>query len=177
MRAGSLFFATGAVVGVAMLLTAQGSAASSKIVVASGAFGTASWTLSATDSPDGHVCLTMTLPHHGGSASECGTIFGSQAGQARGITFLTHTGAPSPNYIVGPVLARARTVTIRLASGTSMTTKTIAPPSGLTSKIRFYAAQLPCPTRPTRVTGFDSAHRVVADLKIRQLRLHGKTTC
>lgn len=169
--------ATGAAVGVVALPAAQGSAAPAKIVVASGVFGTASWTLSASDSPDGHVCLSMTLPHHGGSASECGAIFGPQAGRAHGITFLAHTGVPLPNYVVGPVLARASTVDIRLSSGKTMTTKTIAPPRRLTSRIRFYAVQLPCPTRPTRVTGFDASHRMVADLTIRQLRVHGRATC
>jgi hypothetical protein len=176
MRTSGLAAFTAAV--IAALSSAAPSVASPfAAVVASGVFGGAAWTLSASDSPDGHVCVTMALPHHGGRASECGSILGPQAGRAHGITYLSHVGAPAPNWIVGPVLARAKTVVITLANGDKLTAKTIAAPTPLTAKIGFYAAQLPCPVRPTRVTGFDASHRAVANLTIRLLPLRGKTRC
>jgi hypothetical protein len=162
---------------LALVLAASASAAQSG-VVASGAFGVVGWKLSATDSRDGYVCLTMTLPQRlGGRSSECGAIFGPGAGQAHGITYLAHTGAPAPDYIVGPVLATAKTVIIAFSNGKTVRTKTIAPPRGMTAKIAFYVTALRCSALPTSVRGLDTTGRVVAQLAIRRLRPLGKTTC
>ena len=91
------------------------------------------------------------------------------AGRAHGISYLAHTGAPAPDYIVGPVVASAKTVVIALSTGKTIRTKTIAPPKGMTPKIAFYAAELPCPGRPTSVRGLDAAGRTIAHLAIHQL--------
>jgi hypothetical protein len=181
MRRPRLFAVVGAVV-VVSVLAALGSAAPVGSV-ASGRFGAVPWTLSATDSPDGKVCLTMTLPRHfGGTGGGCGSIFGPGAGRSQGITYLAHTGNPSPDYIVGPVVAMAKTVLIALSDGKVIRATTIAPRKGLTSKIAFYVAELPCPARPTSVRGVDTAGRTIARLTIHQFRPLGKpplakTTC
>lgn len=146
--------------------------------VASGSFGAFAWRLSATDSADGHVCLTMTLAHHvGDSSSECGSIFGPEAGKADGITYLAHTGAPAPDYLVGPVDARAKVVVIALSTGRTIKTNAVAPPKRMTAKIAFYVAQLPCPARPISVRGLDANSRVVAHLAIPHLSVRGKSAC
>ena len=160
---------------VAVLMLGAPSLAATSEMVASGTFGPVSWRLSATDSADGHFCLTMTLPQrHGGS--ECGSIFGPTAGQAHGITYLSHTGGPAPDYIAGPVVATAKTVIIALSNGKALRTRTIAPPKGMTTKIAFYVAELPCPVHATSVRGIDGAGRNVAHLAIHFLP-PGKTTC
>ena len=168
--------ATGAV--LVMLMLGGSSSAAGLGMVAYGTFGAVSWKLSATDTADGHFCLTMALPERGGGrSSACGSIFGLAAGRAHGITFLAHTGRPAPDYIVGPVVATAKTVVIALSSGKTIKTRTIAPPTGLTGKISFYVAELPCPAEATSVRGIDAGGHDVAHLAIRPLQAPGTTTC
>jgi len=120
----------------------------------------------------------MTFPQRGGDQSaECSSIFGPQAGRARGITYLAHTGAPAPDYIVGPVIASAKSVVIALSNRKTIRTKAVVPPKGMTAKIAFYVAKLPCPARPISVRGLDAGGRIVAHLAIPQLKVRGKATC
>ena len=173
----SHFFALAAGFVVASLFAVSGFGASTG-TVASGTFGKVAWTLSATDAADGHVCITMTIHQKPTDRSaECGSIFGPQAGRAHGITYLAHTGAPAPDYIVGPVIARAKSVVIALPNRRTIRTRTVVPPKGMTAKIAFYVAKLPCPTLPTGVRGLDAGGRVVAHLAIPQLKPRGKPTC
>lgn len=174
MRVRVPFAITGALAAVLML--GAPSLATTSGTVASGTFGTVAWKLSATDSADGRFCLTMTLRGRGRS-SHCGFIFGLAAGQAHGITYLAHTGAPAPDFIVGPVVATATTVVTALSNRKAVRTKTIAPPKGMTRKIAFYVAELPCPAHATSVRGIDAAGHTVAHLAIRFLRPPGKMTC
>jgi hypothetical protein len=142
--------------------------AASSATVASGTFGTVTWKLSATDSAGGYVCLAIALPRHAG-ASECGSIFGPSAGRAHGITYLAHTGVPAPDYIAGPVVATAKTVVVALSTGQTIETRTIAPPTGMTREIAFYATELPSRGQPVSVRGVDKAGRTVARLAIPRL--------
>jgi len=174
---GNRFFALAAGVVLALFVAAPGFGASTG-TVANGTFGTVTWKLSATDSADGHVCITMSLrQRRSDSSAECGSIFGPEAGRARGITYLAHTGAPAPDYIVGPVTALAKSVVIAFSNRRSIRTQTVAPPKAMIAKIAFYVAKLPCPARPTSVRGLDARGRVVAYLGIPQLKLRGKPTC
>ena len=176
-RARLLGIATAAAALVVVVLAASSQAVSDGIV-AKGTFGTVPWTLAATDSADGQMCLTMTLPQRlGGGSTECGTIFGHAPGDPRGITYLAHSGAPVPDYIVGPVTARAKTVVIALSTGKTIKTRTIAPPRGMTAKIAFYVTALACPARATSVRGLDASGHVVAHLTIRLLPQLRKASC
>ena len=149
-------------------------APSSPGTVATGTFRGGAWKLTATDSADGSYCVTMTVPaRHEDSSTGCGSIFG--AGGHR-ISYLAHTGAPLPNYIVGPVVATARVVQITLSNGEILGTATIAPPARLSKKIAFFRAELPCAAYPTRLVALDRAGRTVAQLDIR-LRPPGKPSC
>jgi hypothetical protein len=135
--------------------------------IATGRFGTAAWRLSATDAADGTYCVTMTLrSRSGGGGTSCGSIFGRSVGQAHGISFLDHVGRPAPDYIVGPVTATAKTVVITLSNGTTLQTKAIAPPRGMTAKIAFYVTQHPCPADATHLHALNSKGRPVAHLTI-----------
>lgn len=154
--------------------TGQGLATAAQ-TVASGTFGNVAWRLSATDSASGYVCLTMRLPQRSWSRA-CGSIFGPTAGRAHGLTYLAHTGRPAPDYIVGPVVATAKTVIIVLSNGRTLTGKAIPPPKGMTAKIGFYAAALPSGARPSSVRGIDAGGRIVAHLDIPSLRPPSKKT-
>jgi hypothetical protein len=167
---GRYFFALTAGVVLASVFAATSVGAATG-TVARGAFATVAWKLSATDSADGHVCITMTLDRRrSGSSGACGSIFGPDAGRAQGITYLAHTGAPAPDYIVGPVRSRAKVVVIALSNRKTIRTKTIAPPKGMTAKIVFYVAKLPRAARLTSVRGLDAGGRVVAHLATRHTR-------
>ncbi len=146
----------------------------SPATVATGTFRGGAWKLTAIDSADGSYCLTMTvLARHEDSSTGCGSIFG--AGSHR-ISYLAHTGAPLPDYVVGPVVATARTVQITLSSGEVLGTATVAPPARLSKKIAFFRAELPCAVYPTRLVALDSAGHTVAQLAIRR-RAAGKPSC
>jgi hypothetical protein len=154
-------------IGAGMLLPG-GAAARRDGTVATGKFGSVVWRLSATDAADGSYCLTMTLPSRsGGAASACGSIFGSSAGQAHGISFLAHTGRPAPDYIVGPVTATAKTVVITLSNGTTLQAKVSAPPREMTGKIAFYVTQLPRSAAATHLQALNGKGRPVAHLTVR----------
>jgi hypothetical protein len=174
---GSRLIALAGALVLASFFAMPGSGASTSLV-AVGTFGTSAWKLYATDSADGHVCLTMTFPRHlGDRSAECGSILGPQAGKARGITYLAHTGAPAPDYVVGPVIASAKSVVIALSNKTTIRAKAVVPPKGMTPKIAFYVAKLPCPAPLISVRGFDAGGRVVAHLAIPQLPPRGKSGC
>lgn len=154
---------------------ALGGSSPPKGTIASGMFGRIAWRLSATDAADGSFCVTVKLSlHSSGGATACGSIYGPRA---HGITYLAHTGGPEPDYIVGPVVATARTVEITLSNGATLRTKTIAPPKGMTTKIAFYVAQLPCPATPTRLEGVDRLGHIRASLPFAAGRMPGRTTC
>lgn len=159
-----------------LLAVGASSAASPSRTVAFGRFATTPWRLSASDSSSGSFCLAMTLLRHL-SSSECGSIARQGAGRIRGITYLAHSGALAPDYIVGAVVGTAMRVVITVTTGRPLTTKTIAAPDGMTSKIAFYVENLPCSEQPTSVRGLNAAGRTVAYLVIHRFRPLGDPTC
>ena len=155
-----------AVVAASAVPSAVGGA-SSETVVAGGHWSGVSWRMSATDYATGGYCLFIAVPATVTQPSEgCGSL--ALKGR-HAISFLEHTGRPRPDYIVGPVLATARLVEISLANGKVLRAQTIAPRRGLARSIRFYAEQVPCGVRPTRLLARDRGGKVVARRSIRQL--------
>jgi hypothetical protein len=77
-----------------------------------------------------------------------------------------HGGHPGPNYVVGPVIARAPSLHISFFDRPSIRTSTIAPPptSELDRRIRFFVVILPCPATPRRIVARNATGRVVAQL-------------
>jgi hypothetical protein len=141
--------------------------AASETVIATGHWSGVSWRMSAIDYATGDYCVFMAVPATVTQPSEsCGPL-ALKGGHA--ISYMAHTGKPRPDYIVGPVLATARLVEISLANGKALKAQTIAPRLGLAQSLRFYAEQLPCGVRVTRVLARDRRGRIVAQRSIPQL--------
>lgn len=156
------------VVAAALVADATRSLGGSSDAIATGSFSGVPWELAGDDGPDGSYCLTLKIPATSKSVGteSCGSIRVPGRYGPHGISYLAHIGAPRPNYVVGPVVASARAVEIKLADGTTLRSTTIAPPSNLFSGIRFYAAELPCPARPTRLMAFEGRRQPVARLTL-----------
>jgi hypothetical protein len=141
--------------------------ASSETVVATGHWSGVSWRMSAIDYATGDYCVFMAVPATVIQPSEsCGRL---ALKSRHAISYMAHTGKPRPDYIVGPVLATARLVEISLANGKVLKAPTIAPRLGLARSLRFYAEQLPCGVRVTRVLARDRRGKIVAQRSIPQL--------
>jgi hypothetical protein len=80
------------------------------------------WKLTAQDRLDGSYCVAMTARRS--NARSCGSI------QKDGISYLAHTGRLAPAHVVGPVIAKARSVQIKSFDRPPIRTSTIAPPPG-----------------------------------------------
>ena len=147
-------------IAVAASMAAATATAAGDVTVASGVYRHASWALVASDGPSGSYCITMQQPRGRLDGSGCGSIFG---GRAHGVSYLAHNGTPAPDYVVGPVVSKARRVLVTFTDGSHVTLRTIPPPAGLARNIRFYVQLMPCrSTQPKRIVGTDSGGRVVA---------------
>ena len=101
------------------------------------------------------------------SGESCGSIHVppiSPKSLVVGISFLAHRGIPLPDFIVGPVVAKASEVEITLSNGMTVRTATLVPPPRLASNIRFYVTELPCPAAPMTLVGRNAAGEIVAHL-------------
>jgi hypothetical protein len=127
------------------------------------------WKLTAQDGPDGSYCVAMRTPNRTNSRS-CGSI------REHGISYLAHTGRPAPTYVVGPVIARARSIQIKFFDRPPVRTSTIAPPPTLDPGTRFFVAILSCPATPRSFVARNAAGRIVAQLVIPH-RLGPKAPC
>lgn len=127
--------------------------------VKSGRWHGSKWTFTARTGSDGSYCIDLHVAGLGEGRS-CGSI------RDRGISYMAHSGRPAPNYVLGPVTARARYVHISFFDRPPIRTSTIAPPpkSELDRGIRFFVAILPCPTTPRSFVARNAAGRVVAQL-------------
>jgi hypothetical protein len=157
------------------------SSASSFALIARGSFSGVAWRLTGSSSRDWTYCLNMKIPasSKSGGSGACGSIYVPGRYGPDGITYAAaHAGRPLPGWVVGPVVATARIVVIKLSNGDTLRVKTIAPPAALFAGIRFYVAELPCPGTPSRFTARDGSGRVVAHLDLRpHIGFAGKVTC
>jgi hypothetical protein len=128
------------------------------------------WKLTAGTWPDGSYCVAMTVGGGSEDGRSCGSI------RKEGISYLAHTGRPAPGYVVGPVIAKARSVQISFFDRQPIRTSTIAPPPTLDPSTRFFMAILPCPATPRSFVARNAAGRVVAQLIIAH-RPGPKTPC
>jgi hypothetical protein len=128
------------------------------------------WKLTAGTWPDGSYCVAMTVGVGPEDGRSCGSIRHSR------ISYVAHTGRPAPADVVGPVIAKARSVQIKFFDRQAIRVSTIAPPPTLDPGIRFFAAILPCPATPRGFEARDAAGRIVARLVIAH-RLGPKAPC
>lgn len=117
-------------------------------VVREGVWSGKRWQLVAYPSADG-LCFSLTPTDRaadGGAGLGCGPVRdfpGTHGGKMMPITFLASTGGTKafPAYIIGPVIATAKTVAIHFDNRT-ITTPTFDAPRAL-GRVRFYATELP----------------------------------
>jgi hypothetical protein len=163
-----------ALAAIAASLTAATATAAGDVTVASGVKQHLAWALDATDGPHGSFCITMRKQGRL-DASECGSIY---AGQAHGVTYLAHFGRPAPGYIVGPVVATARHVSVSFENGSRLSIPTIRPPQGLERNIRFYVRLMRCRSvEPSRIVGTDAAGHIVASIQLHSFAQQARTIC
>jgi hypothetical protein len=111
---------------------------------------------------DGSGCIDLKVRTPAGwrGAGGCGSI--KRHDVRRAITMIARAGPPRPTFAFGSVVATARVVQIQLSNGHLLRRRTIAPPRGFPSWIRFYVSELPCPAVPTHWRALDRSGRVVA---------------
>jgi len=109
--------------------------------VKSGRWQGITWRLKAQAGSDGSYCIAMIVARREAGRS-CGSI------RSEGISYLAHTGRPAPDYVVGPVTARARFVQIEFFERPPLRIPAVRPPAALDRSTRFFVAILPCPATP-----------------------------
>lgn len=137
--------------------------------VASGRWDGAVWRMTAADDARGDWNIDISLggtPAVGGAGLIYPWRRASAGDSSLGISFLGRSGVPLPDYVIGPVVARATEVDITLSNGATIRTPTIAPPPGLARDIAFYAAQTSCRAALVSVVGIDATGQVVAQLAL-----------
>lgn len=129
----------------------------SEPTVISGRWHGIKWELTANTGRDGSYCIVMTVGRDE-DARSCGSI------RNDGISYLFGTGSPALTYVVGPVIAKARSVQIKFFVRPPIRISTIAPPPTLYRGIRFFAAILPCPATPRSFVARNAAGQIVAQI-------------
>jgi hypothetical protein len=117
------------------------------------------WKLYATDTPDGHYCMSFRSGHRWSEG--CGSIHQPGVRVPFGLSFVAGSGRDG-SYVYGPVVSTAETVAITLSNGHVITTRTFAAPKSLASGISFYFTTKPCRTFPQVISGRDASGREVA---------------
>jgi hypothetical protein len=132
------------------------------IVVESGYWANIPWTVSASDTADGHVCLYLVLPAQRAGGSSCSVVRRSpiHAGGSYGLVF--SSGHQGVSYVIGAVTSTARTIKITLWNGSIITTRTISPPRGLSSNFGFFAVERTCKSDEKSIVARDAAGLTVA---------------
>jgi hypothetical protein len=134
------------------------------IVVKSGHWAGMPWTLAASDTADGHVCLFLRQPAQRAGGSFCGLVRRSpiRAGGSYGLAF--SSGYSGVSYVIGAVPATARTVEITLSNGSVIATPTISPARGLAGNVDFFsvAVERTCTAYETSIIARDAAGHIVA---------------
>jgi len=111
-----------------------------EVTVKSGRWHGMKWEFKA-EAADGEFCVAMTVGRGAEDGRSCGSI------REDGISYLAHTGRPAPNYVIGPVIAKARSVQIRFLDRPALRISTIAPPPTLDRGTRFSRRYWPAQRR------------------------------
>jgi hypothetical protein len=144
---------------LALLLpvAATGSAAEAKIK--SGRWHGVNWEFRGGAWRDGSYCVAMVINGHE-NARGCGNVL-HQGGIGYGAGG-NASDSRLPNYVMGAVLARARTVRVEFFDRAPLRLGTIPAPRTLEGGERFFVAILPCPATVKNLVARDAVGRVVA---------------
>jgi hypothetical protein len=108
---------------------------------------------------DGAYCVAIVINGHE-NARGCGNVR-----QQGGIGYAaggTANDSRLPNYVMGAVVARARTVRVEFFDRAPLRLRTIPAPRTLEGGVRFFVAVLSCPASAKKLIAPDAAGRVVA---------------
>jgi hypothetical protein len=115
----------------------------------------------------------------GGSYCVAMAIRGREAGRGcgatpkKGITYIAHTGRPAPDYVIGPVVAAARSVQITFFDRPPIRAPTIRTRDRST---RYFAVVVTCPATPKSFVARNGAGRIVARFALRH-RIGPRASC
>lgn len=145
------------VVGLGLPIAATGSDVEAHIKA--GRWHGVSWEFRGGAWRDGSYCTAMLINGHDNSHG-CGNLreqggIGWSAGAAG-------TGRRLPNYLMGAVLPRARSVRVEFFDRTPLRLDTIPAPPALQGGVRFFVAVLSCPANPKKLIARDAGGQVVA---------------
>jgi hypothetical protein len=133
------------------------------VTVTTGTWDNQKWALTAYRTESNKVCFAVTPGSLENSSGQNAVMSCGAIGEL-GITALySPRQGIFPAYLAGPVVSSANRVHIKLDSGDSVDTDTIAAPS---LPYRFFVATLPCNAAPVEATGFDDQGSVVARIEI-----------
>jgi hypothetical protein len=125
--------------------------------IKSGRWRGVEWELRGGAWRDGSYCTAILINEREQSRG-CGNVR-----EQRGIGW--GTGGSSdrlPNYVMGAVVTRARSVYIEFFDRAPMRLRTIRAPRALEGGVRFFVAVLPCPATPKKLVARDAPGVVVA---------------
>jgi hypothetical protein len=130
------------------------------VVVESGRWADVPWTVLASDTSDGQVCLFLRL--NGGGSSLCGVIRRQpiRAGGSYGLVL--SSGYSGVSYVIGAVAATARSIKITLWNGSVILTRPISAPRGLAGNIDFFAVRRTCTSTEKSIVAKDASGLTVA---------------
>ena len=108
---------------------------------------------------NGAYCTALLINGHENSRG-CGNV--RQQGGIGWAAGAAGSGHRLPNYVMGAVLTRARSVGVEFFDRGPLRLGTIPAPRTLEGGVRFFIALLPCPANPKRLVARDVTGRVVA---------------
>jgi hypothetical protein len=148
--------------------------AQTPVIVDSGHWQGHAWRLEAGDDSGKH-CYRITVdfpfttaaPPH---SPNCGVVLSRPPAASSnfpyGFGFNAFTVCPMA-FVDGVTVSSASHVIVTLANGRTVRVSTVVPPPGLTRDVRYFAVQVPCGSRVTKLVGLDGSGIEVARVELR----------
>jgi hypothetical protein len=146
------------------------------VIVKTGTWQGAPWTLTAYRSKSDGLCFGLT-PHARnttgeGAAMVCASIVGvTPDTKTQPVAISALAGASQsdfPAYVVGPVAESTERVEITLSDGRTVDAPTFEGPAGLGASVRFYSVPLPCASAPVELRGLAQDGSLVGEVHLRE---------
>jgi hypothetical protein len=145
------------ILGLLLPVAANGSVVEAHIK--SGRWHGVNWELRGGAWRDGSYCTAMLINGRENSRG-CGNVR-QQGGIGAGAGGVG-SGRRLPNYVMGAVVPRARSVRVEFFGRAPVRLSTIPAPRMLEGGVRFFVAVLPCPAKPRKLIARDATGRIVA---------------
>jgi hypothetical protein len=161
-----------AIATVAAFAAAAPAQIDSEATVKSGRWRGIPWQFKAQTGSDDSYCIVLDVRNREQGRS-CGEL------DSRGITYMAAGGRPAPNYVLGLVVAKARSVKITFFDGRTTRLPTITRRHrAFDRSMRFFVAVFRCRTAfPRSFVARDAAGRIVARMTTPRPRGRPKLSC